>query len=214
MIGSNNPNEKESIFNLHKKEVIKWSIQNNLNSAMASYTEYGVKNYTFKMPKLSDPEWDTILKNVSIISFLQGIPIGMKIYNGYAFTTNTTNNFFTTEDTLYYTDNSGSNIYHRIDCPELGNNGITAHKSYLFEKILDESISPAEWRYIKTTDKDERGINYPVDYGKLTACYYCMVNSNYTQDSLFPEKKRAMYTAIAKERYLHINVSNELNYTP
>lgn len=197
---SNDPNDEESNFNFHRKGIIKTSIQNNLNAAMASYSKYGTVNYTFQMPVIPETEWDTILSNVSILSFMQGIPIGMKMYNGYSFVTNTNNKHFTAENTVYYISSDDETVYHRLDCSHLSDNGITGHKSYLFEKILDERVSPATYRYITGDDKDDRDIKYPIDYGQTTACYYCIVNSNYAHQTLSPAKLKAKYTVLRERK--------------
>ena len=58
------------------------------------------------MPKLKEDEWDKILNNVSLISFMQGLSIGGKIYNGYSIVTNNTNEEVVTEDSIYIVTNN------------------------------------------------------------------------------------------------------------
>ena len=52
------------------------------------------------MPKLKESDWDKIMDNVSVISFLQGINIGGKVYNGYSIITNTKNEDVVMEDSI------------------------------------------------------------------------------------------------------------------
>ena len=40
------------------------------------------------MPQLKDTDWDKIIDNISIISFLLGLNVGGKIYNVYSIITN------------------------------------------------------------------------------------------------------------------------------
>ena len=63
------------------------------------------------MPKLKEDEWEKILNNISIISFLQGLNIGGKIYNGYSIITNTKNQEVVSEDSIYIT--TSDNYYHK-----------------------------------------------------------------------------------------------------
>ena len=69
--------------------VIRYSIERNLSIAIANYNNYSGVTTNFQMPELKENEWEKILNNISIISFLQGLNIGGKIYNGYSIITNT-----------------------------------------------------------------------------------------------------------------------------
>lgn len=96
-----------STFNEHRLKVIRYSIERNLSTAIANYNKYdGGITYDFRMPKLQEDEWDKILNHISIISFMQGLPIGGKIYNGYSIITNTKNKELVTEDSIYIVNSS------------------------------------------------------------------------------------------------------------
>ena len=91
-----------SNFNQHRLKIIRYSIERNLSAAIANYNYHdGGITYDFRMPKLQEDEWDKILNHISIISFMQGLPIGGKIYNGYSIITNTKNKELVTEDSIY-----------------------------------------------------------------------------------------------------------------
>lgn len=91
-----------SNFNQHRLKIIRYSIEKNLSAAIANYNNYDDgMTYYFRMPKLQEDEWDKILNHISIISFMQGLPIGGKIYNGYSIITNTKNKELVTEDSIY-----------------------------------------------------------------------------------------------------------------
>lgn len=100
-----------SNFNIHRIEVIKHSIERNLSIAIQNFNKYSGLN--FQMPKLKDTDWDKIMNNISIISFLQGVNIGGKIYNGYAIVTNTKNEDIVMEDSIYI-QTKEDNVFHRI----------------------------------------------------------------------------------------------------
>ena len=53
------------------------------------------------------------MDNISIISFMQGINIGGKVYNGYSIITNTINQDIVMDDSIYIEDNN-TNTFHRI----------------------------------------------------------------------------------------------------
>ncbi len=51
------------------------------------------------------------MDNISIISFMQGINIGGKVYNGYSIITNTINQDIVMDDSIYIEDNN-TNTFH------------------------------------------------------------------------------------------------------
>ena len=75
--------DANSNFNAHKLQVIKRSVIRNLSSAITEFNKISNYTTTFEMPKLQDTDWEKITANVGMISFLQGLNIGGKTYNGY-----------------------------------------------------------------------------------------------------------------------------------
>ena len=67
--------DENSNFNLHRKEVIKNSIESNLIVAIANYNKVSTSDVKFAMPRLKDEEWDELTTNISMITFLQGLNI-------------------------------------------------------------------------------------------------------------------------------------------
>lgn len=111
----NNKNieDPNSNFNQQRLEVIRYSIEKNLAIAIANYNNFSGVKANFQMPKLKEDEWDKIINNVSIISFLQGLNIGGKMYNGYSIVTNNKNQEVVGEDSIYIVTND--NQYHRAN---------------------------------------------------------------------------------------------------
>ena len=103
--------DSNSNFNGHRLQVIKNSIESNLMVAIANYNKVSTSEVNFQMPKLDDTEWEQITQNVSMITFLQGLNIGGKIYNGHALISNNINEDFVSEDSIYISDGSE---YHRV----------------------------------------------------------------------------------------------------
>lgn len=118
-----NIEEPNSNFNQHRLAVIRYSIEKNLSIAIANYNNYvGQSKANFQMPELKEDEWDKILNNVSIISFLQGLNIGGKVYNGYSIITNTKNKEVVSENSIYIVDNDN---YYNAKCKDLAEKSIT-----------------------------------------------------------------------------------------
>lgn len=112
--------DSNSNFNAHKLQVIKNSIESNLMVAIANYNNVSTSGVNFQMPKLQDYEWEQITQSISMITFLQGLNIGGKIYNGHAIVTNNNNEEYVSEDSIYILDNH-LNTYYKITDPDLLN---------------------------------------------------------------------------------------------
>lgn len=171
----NDPEVKTSTFCEHKNAVIKKSIQSNLNSAINNYTQKsegkGV-TYDFKMPILSETEWDKVLSNVSIISFMQGLQVGLKTYNNYMIVSSTGNRMYVDPEELYFVtrnlDGTEKTYYHRINCPllaeEIKNN----------PNLLIEGYVNLDFKGIYNNEEGKQ--KYEYNHTAL-ACYECIVSS-------------------------------------
>ena len=58
--------DENSNFNMHRKEVIKNSIESNLMVAIANYNKVSTSDVKFAMPRLKDEEWDELTTLSSI----------------------------------------------------------------------------------------------------------------------------------------------------
>ena len=181
------PGETSS-FNDEKYEVIKNSITNNLSQAMYVYGRQTPQK--FQMPELTGEDWDTVMNNVCLIAFMQGIPVGITEYNNYVIAISTENNDYVNEKSIYYI-NEGvpGGFYHRIWCTHLNKDNIKGYHKAKFD------------------DKNS-------EVGKILACYYCSVRA--TNSSLeyakkynnefhpagygIRERTNAYYTALANEK--------------
>lgn len=122
----NDPEDPESEFSKHKKELIKSKIEGVLNSTITAYSErtYGQE---YKMPKLSEEDWEKIYTDVSVTTFFQGKKIGLTKYNGYCVlnsnnhyeTINPNLLYFSTDDDTNESINTTSDYYHDIRCSEI-----------------------------------------------------------------------------------------------
>lgn len=212
-----NPEDKKSKFNTHKLEVIKNSIKYNLNLAISVYRNTMNSSYIFSMPVLEDDEWDKILSNISIVSFMQGWDCGLNIYNNYQIVSSTNNELMVTPSEIYYVEsdkfNDSSSTYHRIDCPvwnaewkDSVNNGKFINfksKEVKYDKVYHNSSNS----YIY----DHRNVacytcintqNYKSFLNTSLTDYYQRMTSKHVDGTggIGDEKRKAAYIGIAKER--------------
>lgn len=198
------PEKTDSDFNTHKLEVIKNSIKYNLNLSISAYCKMK-DSKDFSLPILLDEEWDKILQNISIVSFMQGFDCGLKIYNNYEIVSSTNNELTVTPSEIYYVKkdefNDQNGTFHRIDCPDLGE--VTEYISFKSKEVKYDQIYDAR--------EDKRYYDH-----RNLACYRCINTNNYSEESLFAldaktyydkmnslpndNKKSAAYISIAKER--------------
>ena len=212
---TNDPESTSSAFSEHKREAIKRSIQDNLSQAIASYNQNSEAlntTYNFKMPILSETEWDQVLTNVCIITFMQGIQAGTKIYNDYAIVTSTKNKEFVSTDSIYYINTTGGDgKYHKLGCSHLDSNSpIVGYRNTEFDR---KSYEVEDFKRDNEGNQmlDENG---QPDYQDVTqyyymheqqACYYCIVNSTDEGTAIDWKNDRnrlkAYYTALAREKF-------------
>lgn len=182
--GDWNIENSNSNFYEHKRKVIKNSIQYSLNQAMATYNQ-GQGDEYYQMPILSEPEWDNLLSNISVLAFMQGLPCGMKTYNNYALVTSTNNEIMANVEDIYYipiqnhTDGVKTSrdddksvdldTACKIDCIKL-------YGEVANEDIYFQSFPSREVKYDKVYNSNTT--KYEYDH-VCNLCYDCIVNSNY-----------------------------------
>lgn len=136
----NDPEDPNSLFSQHKKQVIKNKIEEVLNSSISAYSAKTEIDY--KMPKFSEEEWDKIYNNVSVIALVQGMNLGFKEYNSYCILNSTNNEEYVNPNLMYFIDNKG--YYHDIRCAECKNvSTLIGYKIADFEPIKSEEIDPS-----------------------------------------------------------------------
>lgn len=108
------------LFESVRRSTITNAIQNDLQRVIHEHNElssmYGM-NYIFTLPTVEDDEWNNVIDDVGIITFIQGIPMGTKRYNNYAFA-----GARVVKKPRYFgnfIDKNGTNVwvYHRENCP-------------------------------------------------------------------------------------------------
>lgn len=191
-----------SEFNQHKQEIIRQSIQDNLNNAMAIYNQNSASNNVnayFSMPKMEEEDWSKIINNVNIVTFMQGLPTGTKIYNNYSIVTSTNNKQYIDPDTIYIVSKDKYHtLEHLINESKTNLEGAVAYKAIDFNKV----------KY-NVTINEQTKTNYYYKR-KEYACYDCIVSTNKmsseqkTIKQILEENdtlKTIYNTALARERY-------------
>ena len=202
--------DPDSKFNQHRLAVIRYSIEKNLSIAIANYNSYSNATTEFRMPKLKEDEWNKILNNVSVISFLQGLSIGGKIYNGYSIVTNTKTEEVVNTDSIYLISDDGE--YHRVTENNLTSKNIVgAYLNNDFEaKRITDNQNATNVFFL------HGNIN-----GSLTASYSSIIMQTKVADidniykyvaSLENNAVSQNYfTALGRERYSMYKTNNNVN---
>lgn len=198
----------DSPFYTHKLNVIRNSIQYNLNLAMSTYNHNENYSFNYAMPVISNEEWNQILTKVSIVSFMQGLPCGTKTFSDYAIVSSSNNELVTSTNDIYYVPklafNDENTNYHSIECDEL-----EAYDDSLPIGDAHEYIAfpYKEVKYDKIYDKNKAYYRNYYDHMNL-ACYKCVNDRNYHDTSVFAGVgntedsylRRAFYIGVGKIR--------------
>lgn len=206
----NNPLISGTAFNENRISVIRKTIQSNLLSAIGNYNSGSANTYEFVLPVFTEEDWDKVLNNISVITFMQGIPIGSKYFNNYCIITNNTNKEVVKENSIYVIDSEGET--HLPGCKTIIDNNktiVSAYKNTDFE------------RQTVVISEENEVYYYPHPNNK---CYECMVNisdayaiddvingeiivfnkneENYQKINIKSTALRKIYlTALGRERY-------------
>lgn len=206
--------DANSDFNAHRLQVIRNSIETNLMVAIANYNKVSTVSVNFAMPKLQDTEWEQITQNVCMITFLQGLNIGGKIYNGYAIIPNNNNEEYVAEDSIYILANDGE--YHKVR--ELGLESKLDSNSI---GILNTDLMRKTGEAIYGTDSSNKQSKTVYYYPRNDlASYNSIINSNgnVSTESIYeylakPGREtlaQIYYTALGRERFGQYRVYNKL----
>lgn len=199
----NDPENEKSAFVQHKRKVIKDKIESVLNSTITAYSNR-TWGKTYKMPKLSQDDWQKIYNNISIITFFQGKKIGLTNYNGYCVVNCTNTKEYVNPNLMYFTDEDG--YYHSILCEKCKNyeiidkSKLNGYKIGSFEKKQISVIPEGE-----TEPQKE----YFYEHNEL-ACYDCINGAStsekenvyeYINASGEEDLKSVYWTSLGRERY-------------
>ena len=217
-----------SEFNAHRIEVIRDSIESNLMVAIANYNKVSTSGVNFQMPKLTDTDWEELTKNVSMITFLQGLSIGGKIYNGYSIVRNDITEDFVSEDSIYMCY-ANWDKYYKITDPDLVTkvdpSSLYGILNVNFERKSTNAIVRKDLGDGNTETLTKTIYYYPrADMASYSSIINCNNGSNtsaniqeyfnkvgfYNQNDLKYRLAQKYYTALGRERYGMYRVTNKL----
>ncbi len=195
----NDPQLSTSIFNSHRMAIIQKSIETNLSTAIGNY-QNSLNVYQFVLPVIDEENWYELTNNVSIVSFMQGIPLGMKYFNNYSVISNTKNEEVINNQAIYIMAQEttggampGSIEYHRPGCKELidgvNNGNMQIIGGYTSLEFLRQTA--------KLTEADIRYFYPQARVGTTTTgCYHCMVSASldYNTDDIIKGEIRSFDT--------------------
>ena len=210
---------RSSNFNQHRLAVIKNKIRTNLAIAITNFNS--AYNIEFQMPELTEEDWAKAMNNISLISFIQGIDIGGKTYNGYTIINNSESKEVVREENIYILGNDG--FYHRIGDEYLitenniGENTTGGHTYYDTGKST--AVATAGRLNLdfnkQTVYQTDGNIIYYYPLSRYFASYNSIVNQNYWDQEYYKYNdiyayvasssnaslKKAFYIALGRERY-------------
>lgn len=213
----NDPLLSDSTFNENRISVIRKSIQSNLATAIANFgANY---SYEFTMPIFTEEDWNKLVNNISVATFMQGIPVGSKYFNDYCIITNNKNKELVSKDSIYIItdDNNDQNVMNdnnevhkasSADVIDKGKKVIGAYKNIDFERQTVSSDGNEIYFYPHANSQCyecmvNMGQTYNIDdviQGKLKQ--YNKSTDTYEEISIDISELRKIYlTALARERY-------------
>ena len=195
------PENEDSTIVKHKREVIKQTLISNLNQSITSYSRNSQGEYY--LPILAETDWGHILRNVSIVTFVQGMPMGLKQYNNYAVATSTLNKEYVDPNEIYLSDISDDNTdeyYHMPYCEKLKNESFVGYRNidYVAKAYQEKDGEDIKNKYYYKHENDAS-----------QACYYCLVQKSLYEEDRNENKIDAYETALARERYIAKVTNND-----
>ncbi|MBP7025152.1 MAG: hypothetical protein KBB10_03535, partial [Clostridia bacterium] len=213
--------DTDSEFNAHRIEVIKNSIESNLIVAISNYNKVSSSGVNFQTPKLTDIDWEELTTNVSMITFLQGLNIGGKIYSGYSIVRNDITEDFVSEDSIYICYTNTATYYKVTDTTLTDQNEIDPSSTIgIFNVDFERKTA-------QVSDKEQEKNIYYYPRSDM-ASYKSIINSNNNSNSATSIKEyldkvgqynstdfkyriaQKYYTALGRERYGMYRVTNFL----
>lgn len=198
----------DTVFGEHKREVIKQTIISGLNQAITSYSRN--TNGEFYLPQLSEEDWDQALSNISMLAFVQGMPVGLKTYNNYAIATSTCNREYVSPDSIYINcfkkegkTQTEDQFYHYPGCKDLEDLECVDDKNWPIKYYLNTGYLNTDYK-MKSYRANDGEIKYYYPHNQK-ACYNCVGNGHVDPNENEKNRvssNRAQFLALLRERYL------------
>lgn len=188
----NDPETEDSLFNEHRMDVIISSIESNLLSIISNFNIHNNSGFEFSLPVLSEEDWYKITNNVTVVSFMQGLPIGnYKYYSNYSIVANTLNKEFVSRDSIILREketgvrnNDKNGIYHNPRCLTLNDENSSNLVGY---NIIDYQQQLASYDEIDPTTYQQTTLTFYYYPHSGSGAYECIIGKDeilYTTDNL------------------------------
>ncbi|TLS48838.1 hypothetical protein FE782_28695 [Paenibacillus antri] len=125
------------LFEQVRRNTIVNAIQNELTYRINRHNEYAMRtgvSYTFMLPAISQEEWNNTINDTGVLAFIQGIPMGSKVYNNYALGGSRVQK----KPIIVGAIKDGMKVYYRNTCPF----------SYPVEETFESEKAAAQKGYI------------------------------------------------------------------
>lgn len=210
-----------SFFNVHRKEIIRYVIETNLSTAITGFSKYSNSNQAvFMMPKISETDWELLENNICVATFLQGMSIGGKVYNGYSVVPNNLTKEYVDEEDIYILKNN--NTYCKV-------NDTTITNSFKTSLGYQPGVFKINFERRSYLDGNDTKYYYPLQFvygtnkkASYLGSYTSIVGSTAIDSIAYTDMyryllgrtdnptglKRVYYTALARERMSIYNVNN------
>lgn len=188
----NDPETESSLFNEHRMDVIISSIESNLLSIISNFNIHNNSGFEFSLPVLSEEDWYKITNNVTVVSFMQGLPIGnYKYYSNYSIVANTLNKEFVSRDSIILREretgernNDTNGIYHNPRCLTLNNEDSSNLVGY---NVIDYQQQLASYDEIDSTTYEQTTLTFYYYPHSGSGAYECIIGKDellFTTDNL------------------------------
>lgn len=197
----NDPELDSSSFNQHRIDVIISNVEAALTNTIGNFNKFQSNTYEYRMPAISEDDWDKVANNVNVMAFLQGMVVGnYKFYNNYSIVSDSKNKEFISKEAIfvqdkltpaqttenYYTNNSSK--FHAPGCTDYHTEVTDTPRNTIGYRLIDYEIdsytheydepkSETEWKD-KGDDKPTQIYNFYLQPG--TGAYECVVSRNIT----------------------------------
>lgn len=185
---SNDPEAEDSVFNEHRMDVIISSIESNLMSIISNFNIHQNAGYEFALPVMTEDDWYKITNNITIVTFMQGLPIGnYKYYSNYSIVVNSKNKEFISRDSIILAER------------ETGNRDIDVTRNYhnpKCEKLNDENLD--NLMGYSNIDYEQQIVTYDItkpDYSIETNMLYYYPHSGSGAYECIIGKEDVLYTS-------------------
>ena len=213
----------DSNFNQHRKAIIRYVVETNLSTAIKAFSS----DREFLMPKISETDWETIENDVCAISFMQGMSLGAKKYNGYSVVANTLTKEYIDENDIYLLAKNSSNqdVYCKVNDAELGKNDLTLIPKNSYYSGIWKLDFEQRQMIVEKPDADGNKIEESVHYFPRNEFgTYTSIMGSYSRNTIADKDmykyiaslgnldvKTAYLKALGRERWGSYNVNN-INY--